>query len=112
MDRKTLKALRGSIKKWMGIVAGTVRNEGVENCPLCQLFYIGKNDDTACRGCPVFEETGETGCQGTPYVDYTLAEHLRFHFSDRGRAIARKSLKPCAKRELKFLQSLLPRKRK
>jgi len=38
MDEKTLAALRGSISKWEGIVAGTMQDSGASNCPLCKKF--------------------------------------------------------------------------
>jgi hypothetical protein len=88
MDERTLTALKGSIAKWEGIVAGTVDDDGPNNCPLCQEFYIAN-----CNGCPVKEETGMTGCGGTPY-DY-------FDDPKYDRDIV-------AMDELNFLRSLLP----
>ena len=89
MDRKTLRALRGSIKKWEGVVAGTTEDKGSDNCPLCQLF--NKEWWQRCYGCPVRDATGQSFCFGTPYEVYR----------DR-------RTKTNAKKELKFLQSLLP----
>lgn len=93
MDAKTLIALRGSIAKWEGIVQGTVKDEGPDNCPLCLLFY---NDD--CEGCPVSEATGETCCDDSPYPIYWgIANGQR-----DGDPVA------AAQAELDFLKSLLP----
>lgn len=88
MAPEVLEALRGSIKKWEGIVAGTTRDEGGRNCPLCQMFVHGKA--ATCRGCPVRTRTGKSSCDGTPYYYY---EH-----GDTQTAQA----------ELDFLKSLLP----
>lgn len=88
MSSETLEALLGSIAKWRGIVAGTMKDEGQDNCPLCQTFYRGD-----CDGCPVKEHTGEELCQGTPYMDYT--EERRYPVE-------------VAQAELDFLISLLP----
>jgi len=54
MDAKTLKALKGSIKKWEKIIAGTGVDKGGDNCPLCKA--CGWN----CRDCPVMT-IGELG---------------------------------------------------
>lgn len=45
---ETKEALEGAIKKWEKIYAGVGVDEGVDNCPLCELF-----DDDDCTGCPV-----------------------------------------------------------
>lgn len=86
MDDKTLEALKGSIKKWEGIVAGTIENQGALNCPLCQLF----NTSDECDGCPVKERTGEDFCEGSPYYSYE------------------QKVQGSAQAELDFLKSLLP----
>lgn len=92
MDAKTLKALNGSIEKWQNIVAKTDRDLGVKNCPLCQLFYVGRSQKDECNGCPVAESTGKTGCEGSPYMQHCITPTIQ-----------------CAKAELKFLKSLLPK---
>ncbi len=94
MPERTLTALRGSIKKWEGIVAGTIEDKGPDNCPLCQLFI----DNDECAGCPVAAFTGEDGCGDTPYEDYSAAQSR----GDSNR-IAR-----AAQAEVAFLKSLLP----
>ncbi len=95
MDKKTLEALHGSIRKWEAIVAGTGIDDGHRNCPLCQMFLLELDGFTSknpmCRGCPVYERTGETGCKRTPYDQYHDVEN-----EENARA------------ELAFLRSLLP----
>jgi len=50
-------------KKWELIYANAGADEGVDNCPLCELFNDG------CTGCPVDYVTNE-GCSGGPYLDW------------------------------------------
>lgn len=92
MDNKTLEALKGSIRKWEMIVAGTGKDYCTRNCPLCRLF---NNEETEtydeCDGCPVREFTGTPLCIGTPYEAW-----------NRSRTNAN------AAAELEFLKSLLP----
>ena len=95
MDKNTLEALKGSIRKWEGIVAGTIQDKGPTNCPLCYKFIFQE-----CVGCPVRKATKQTHCQGTPYVEYKVAEDDYGGDSD--------DAKEAAQRELDFLKSLIP----
>ena len=96
MTEKTLTALKGSIKKWEKIVAGTGTDEGWSNCPLCQLFY---GEPRNCNGCPVKEKTHLSACVCTPYTKFATARQRKDVSGSR----------KYAKEELKFLKSLLPR---
>lgn len=101
MDAKTLEALRGSIAKWEGIVAGEEVDDGGDNCPLCQIFNASTDRrDPACNGCPVRERTGMPFCSGSPYADAVDAEEDEGADSDEYRV--------AAQAELDFLKSLLP----
>ena len=72
---ETKEALEGAIKKWELIYANAGADEGIDNCPLCELF----NDE--CTGCPVDYVTNE-GCSGGPYLDWF--EHHRYsHYSTK-----------------------------
>jgi hypothetical protein len=93
MDDETLTALRGSIAKWEGIVAGTDVDRGASNCPLCQLFRPQGAYNSPCRGCPVYQDTGLKGCEGTPYD----------HYNSDG-----EGAKALAQAEVDYLKSLLP----
>jgi hypothetical protein len=88
MNREVQYALEGSIKKWEGIVKGTMTDEGTENCPLCQLFFL----NCGCEGCPVAEFTGRGECLDTPYDSYRKTRSI-----------------DAAKKMLVFLKSLLPK---
>jgi len=85
MTKRALKGLKGSIKKWEGIVAGTETDKGPLNCPLCKLYI-----SNVCRSCPVMQNTKEKGCLGTPYDKYDDTP-----------------TKKVAKKELYYLKSLL-----
>lgn len=101
MDEKTLEALKGSIAKWEGIVAGTLLDKGHRNCPLCASFY------PSCDDCPVKNRTGFSGCARTPYDNWSL--HQGWHADALGRCHPDCSdCKRLATAELDFLKALLP----
>lgn len=105
MNKKTLRALKGSIRKWEEIVAGEEVDDGVDNCPLCQLFYW---ED--CKGCPVKETTGKECCVGSPYDDeWNDIHQFDLTLSDKGGYVHTEQSLAAAKAELKFLKSLLPK---
>ena len=79
-----------SIEKWQDIVDGKGRNNGSENCALCQMF--------SCRVCPIKKKTG-FACSGTPY----------FHF---GHSHTKLDRLHWAKKELEFLKSLRKKEEK
>ena len=101
MDKVTLSALKKSIEKWERRAKGKKTDD---ECPLCDLFrlYVVEDDDGSgefefhenriCAGCPVFAKTGEIRCAGSPYDKWIDDESVEN-----------------AKKELKFLKSLLPR---
>lgn len=103
MDKQALKALKGSIKKWRGVIDKSVEDKGPDNCPLCMLFRI-RNRNTMCKGCPVAKRTHAQGCRKTPYED------LDDHYVSR--CIGCPLCDYLAKKELDFLKSLLPKRRK
>jgi hypothetical protein len=108
MDAETLEALRGSIAKWEGIVAGTLPDMGIENCSLCQRFAHEN-----CHGCPVMLRTGKSDCVSTPYMQWhTVCPWSEADIGD-GEPVNERWAKTDAHRraaqaELDFLKSLLP----
>jgi hypothetical protein len=90
MDKKTLAALKRSIKKWKRNAAGKPAKTGCADCPLCVLFW-----EDNCRGCPVYKHTGRIDCRETPYVQEALFL--------QGENFVKNSQK-----EVEFLESLLP----
>jgi hypothetical protein len=106
MPKKTLAALKRSIKnKWEGIVAGTVKDYATDNCDLCKLFFTLGQD--RCKGCPVMEATGLPGCENTPYDEWDKV----CNEAPYGRTGDTPKRKAAARKELKFLRSLLPKER-
>lgn len=99
MDARTLKALKGSIRKWERIVQGTGQDDGSGNCPLCRLFI---HED--CKGCPVSRASGQSSCLKTPYMEWNGL------FAGRNGMATSIKKKHAAQRELDFLKSLLPKK--
>ena len=107
MDAKTLKALKGSIKKWVGIVNGKSKDAGTKNCPLCKEFLV-KN----CEGCPVKAKVNRFGRGNTPYelwFDFFDSKYLNIPvaISDLPKRSQAKA-KRLAQAELDFLKGLLP----
>ena len=93
------KALEGSVRKWRKIVKGTGEDDGVGNCPLCKLYYDFSIQITSeCKGCPIRNDTGIPGCNGTPYGDYTIAEYESIE-----------AAVPFAQAMLSYLEDLLAR---
>lgn len=106
MDKATLKALKGSIRKWVKIVVGEEIDLATENCPLCEMFF-----DRDCEGCPVKEKTGRTSCDGTPYQDKWVWVEPFGRNGNGGYRHSKKS-KEAAIAEVAFLKSLLPEESK
>ncbi|MBW2968539.1 hypothetical protein KY314_00265 [Candidatus Woesearchaeota archaeon] len=107
MNTKTLKALKGSIKKWEDIRDGKGVDDGVENCPLCQLFWW-----KGCDGCPIYEKTGKKQCNDTPYIEWIKHQgekHLQYSSPYKNRC---PTCKKIAQKEVDFLKGLLPTNKK
>jgi len=102
MDERTLAALRGSIAKWRAIVYEGAFDEGVVNCPLCELFA---RLSSPCTGCPVSEKSGKSSCAGTPYERWSDAATKGPGGSWR---VGSAESLDAALAELAFLESLLP----
>ena len=109
MHAETLKALKGSIKKWEAIADGSGVDMGGENCPLCQKF-CGRPKKKDCEGCPVMTETGEPQCFGTPYYDFRLSGG--YDSSRGGRAATTSLARQHADAMCDMLRSLLPKPKK
>lgn len=100
MSKRTLRALRGSIKKWENIREGEEEDWGSYNCPLCGLFIT-----SFCKGCPVRHRTKEQLCKNSPYTSW-----LRHIESKHGKPyeVQCPTCKRLATAEIEFLKSLLP----
>ena len=101
------KALESSIKHWIRMRDGKqTRDEGPYggDCALC-LTFAGEK----CAGCPIEEKTGVFGCYNTPY---SLASMWWRLYRTESSAENRKGWKKAANAMIKFLRSLLPKKKK
>lgn len=107
MDTRTLRALRGSIAKWEGIVRGKLLDRGTENCPLCKLF--NSSIHCACPGCPVASASSSPSCYGTPYIRW-VGHHRKDHPGNRYWRVfpGCTECKRLAQAEMDFLKGLLP----
>lgn len=109
MTATALKALKASIEHWKRLATGKRKQDediGVSHCALCLEFIT-----TYCRDCPVKKKTGLWYCEGTPYHEVNdVREHEVYDLGKHG--LNSKPFKRAAKKELKFLQSLLPKRRK
>ena len=108
MNKKTLKALKASIVKWEKNTKAETPDKyliGYVDCPLCDLYW--HND---CNGCPISQKTKKSYCSSTPYQKCN--DHLDDwdHQFARGEdyAKAKRLAIAAARREIKFLKSLLP----
>ena len=106
MNKKTLTSLEGSIEKWEAIVEGTGVDNGVNNCPLCQLFIGGRGAGVSIQGgcvkCP-----SNCGDNYTPYREWQT--HLIYNHSRAIKKIHCPTCKELAQAELDHLKSLLPK---
>ena len=101
------RALRSSIAHWKRMLAGKERPGEAPNgwwCSLCELFDEGGHGE--CSACPVRQKTGQRCCLGSPYWRANEAYHAR----GSGYPDAEREWKAAAKRQIAFLESLLPRK--
>jgi len=107
MDAETLEALKGSIRKWEAIVAGTGADRGGSNCPLCQMFAtnLDLDEDDLCIGCPVRAKTDLPECRDTPYFAFSRTAS---HYDDGSKRAETPVAVAAAQAELDFLRSLLP----
>ena len=103
MSKRAEKALRGSIKKWERIVDGTGVDKEAENCSLCKL-YIDTDD---CGACPVAKRAEISGCRNTPYSRWGAHQGDK-HWGEHEMKAYCPTCKTLAKKELEFLQGLLP----
>lgn len=70
-----LELIDKSIEKWKGIVFHDQEDHGTDDCPLCKLFHpnniygldTSEMGKWSCKGCPIEQYTGKSGCDRTPY---------------------------------------------
>lgn len=83
-----------SVAKWYVMVKEDLEFDGASStCALCLAHLVGDK----CYGCPIFEDTGQHLCKGTPYEYFSV-------FGDQA-----KGLNFFARRELMYLIDLAGR---
>lgn len=110
MNSRALRALKASIEHWGRLAIGDPdeTGPGPSSCPLCRLY---NNDNTpeekACLKCPVYKRTHKRWCLETPYIDadYEWDKTIASNPYDR------LEFRQAAMKEMRFLESLLPRRR-
>lgn len=106
MKPATLKALKQSIAHWRRLATGKEKQweePNAEHCALCTRFL----KSALCYGCPVKERSGKRECNGTPYVD---AYHAWSAWKWNEDEQLEPAFRTAAKKQLAFLESLLPKK--
>lgn len=101
MDKVTLIALKGSIEKWEKIVDCEGRDNGQDDCSLCQLFVV-------CWECPVGKIANDISCRGTPHAQWCHYCYFAGQRPENGYFVFDKKSYELALAELNFLKSLLP----
>ena len=112
MNKKTLTALRASIKHWEENVAAEEPKDAStrgEDCALCEMFFDQAPEVPDCAGCPVAEKTGETICGGSPYHRAVSAFQ---HWGNFPSNENHEQWREAARAEVRFLRSLLPKKKR
>jgi hypothetical protein len=105
MDKKTLAALEGSIRKWEGII-NDGKEDTIESCHLCRMYHeeFTGYEGVTCKGCPVAEKTGRPYCEGSPYEEWSNYDYE----NDMSGKVTDDRSRELAIEELEFLKSLLP----
>ena len=116
MTPETLAALEASIARWHEKSEMAKTDEGfleisleASDCPLCLLEW------PSCAPCSVYLTTGTCDCRGTPYSEACRAQRRVDEIINCGEfaavaelEIARSVFRSAARREIRFLTSLLP----
>jgi len=102
MNSEILKALHGSVWKWIKVWLKLGDDHAGCNCPLCQMGQ-------GCAGCPIYWNTGKYQCGNTPWREW--ADHHSYMHSTSSfhkRWVECKECKRLALKEVKYLMGLLP----
>ena len=71
-----MRALNDSIEKWRKVAYHGERDNGGDNCPLCQFNKM-------CNNCIINRVTGSKHCKDTPYIDWNKhhsSEHCTYSY--------------------------------
>jgi hypothetical protein len=109
MDAIALKKLKKSTAHWKRLATKKTKEGesiGISHCACCLKFY--HDEKGYCFSCPIKQATGKAYCQDTPWDEIKkLMDSINMD-----NFIKTEEFIKLAKKELKFLQSLLPKKKK
>lgn len=112
MKKKTLKALKKSMKHWLdNAAAEKISDVSIEakDCALCEMFLL---PNASCVGCPVEEHTGVWYCERSPFINAAEAYNAwvwAWAESSKPASHAKKTFQAAARKQYEFLESLLPK---
>lgn len=111
MDYETYKALEESIKHWEDNLKFETSGDlsiGAADCSLCGSFNREDIDEEDhCKGCPVYLNTSEVYCSGTPHSKvYNLRNKLSATEYELNKL--KEETRKAVQEELDFLKSLRP----
>ncbi len=106
MNRKTAKALEGSIEKWRKIAEEGGEDRFGSNCPLCYLFVDAiLFGEPPCVGCPVMRATGVNSCANSPHEAWVRHQD-KIHLEKSEYKVFCPTCTRLARKEQKFLEGL------
>jgi len=107
--KRIIPYIEGALRKWDCIAQGIGTDEGMWNCPLCQVFVYARGTNK-CKGCPVFKRTGAKGCSATPYRYFYVRNNQTLPHYMQNSYNPSKHIRQCDVVEdaIEFLVSLLP----
>ncbi len=101
-DKKLQKMCVSHWKRMLKLTVAQIRwcdeVPNVSNCAFCDRYAW----EYFCVGCPVYEETGDTNCDGSPYQ---AAADLYFGIQGEDHAKI-KTFRKAAQKEIEFLEGL------
>lgn len=95
-----------TIEHWIRVYNGD-ESIGAVNCPLCNKY---SKYPLPCKGCPVYQYTGQSRCENTPYND--VLDHMLDHFESHEskyltRVMGCPTCSDLIEEELNFLNDIL-----
>lgn len=109
MNTETLQALCDSIEHWKRMVDNGVTDKDKptgKQCALCKMFCVPGS--SYCVGCPVYEHTGITLCENTPFAINVMPIWVDWDYGQDINENEMPEFQAAAQLELNFLISLLP----
>lgn len=97
------EALWASIEHWLENWQDPDQaNPMGDTCPCCEAFY----DAHGCKRCPIYQHTGESDCDGTPWDQARNTWRKYLTASDPKNRPSREEVQASFEREYRFLVEL------